>query len=731
MNFKLESDFAPMGDQIEAIKELVDGIHRGQRAQVLLGVTGSGKTFTVANVIAQLNRPTLVMSHNKTLAAQLYGEFKQFFPHNAVEYFVSYYDYYQPEAYIPSTNTYIEKDLAINDELDKLRLRASSALLSGRRDVIVVCSVSCIYGIGNPAEFEKGTIHIHKGDRLTRDTLLMRLLDAQYVRNEIEFINGRFRVKGDTVDVYPSFADFCYRIGFWDDEIETLETFDPISGHRLETTDEVTIYPASNFLTNKENMASALLNIQNDMYERRDYLNEIGKHLEAKRLEERVNYDIEMIQELGYCSGIENYSRYFDGRQPGSRPFCLLDYFPDDFLLVVDESHVTIPQIGAMYSGDRHRKTALVEYGFRLPSALDNRPLRYEEFYALTGQTIYISATPADYELAEAEGVVVEQVIRPTGLLDPVVEVRPAVTQVDDLLEQIEDTVDKGERVLVTTLTKRMAEELSSYLINLGIKTAYIHSDVDTLERVEIMRDLRMGVYDVLVGVNLLREGLDLPEVSLVAILDADKEGFLRSDRALIQTIGRAARNVHSRAILYADKITGSMQRAIDETNRHREKQIRYNIEHGIVPRQIVKSTEAIIGQTSVIEMAAEAGADNPAGLSNSLNGAQIAASPYAMNTPASHNTKPYAASSDTLQTANEDGDEWDTPQRKTENTEHRGENNTKPVETRSKAQLRKDIRDTQRKMQMAAKEMDFLAAAKYRDEIRAMQAALDTARGE
>ena len=721
MNFDLVSDFAPMGDQIEAIKELVDGIRNGQRAQVLLGVTGSGKTFTVANVIAQLNRPTLVMSHNKTLAAQLYGEFKQFFPHNAVEYFVSYYDYYQPEAYIPATNTYIEKDLAINDELDKLRLRASSALLSGRRDVVVVSSVSCIYGIGNPTEFQKGTIHISKGEHLTRDILLMRLLDAQYTRNEIEFVNGRFRVKGDTVDVYPSFADFCYRISFWDDEIESLETFDPISGQRLESCDEVTIYPASNFLTNKENMASALLNIQHDMFERRDYLNEIGKHLEAKRLEERVNYDIEMIQELGYCSGIENYSRYFDGREPGSRPFCLLDYFPDDFLLVVDESHVTIPQIGAMYGGDRSRKTALVEYGFRLPSALDNRPLRYEEFYSLTGQTIYISATPADYELAEAEGVVVEQVIRPTGLLDPVVEVRPAVNQVDDLLEQIEDTVDKGERVLVTTLTKRMAEELSSYLINLGIKTAYIHSDVDTLERVEIMRDLRMGTYDVLVGVNLLREGLDLPEVSLVAILDADKEGFLRSDRALIQTIGRAARNVHSRAILYADKITGSMQRAIDETNRHREKQIRYNMEHGIVPRQIVKSTEAILGQTSVIEMAAEAAGDDHAGLSDNLKnqGTNLAASPYAMNTPAStKRPKPYTTPDAPSPLAGESEPTDDNTQQV-------------KVETRTKAQLRKDIREAQRKMQLAAKEMDFLTAARYRDEIRAMQASLDSARGE
>ncbi|MCR4828663.1 MAG: excinuclease ABC subunit UvrB [Bacteroidales bacterium] len=710
MNFELVSDFEPMGDQPEAIRQLTEGIRSGQRAQVLLGVTGSGKTFTVANVIAQLNRPTLVMSHNKTLAAQLYGEFKQFFPNNAVEYFVSYYDYYQPEAYIASTNTYIEKDLDINEELDKLRLRASSALLSGRRDVIVVCSVSCIYGIGNPEEFKRGTIHLHMGDRMDRDQLLMKLLEGQYTRNEIEFTNGRFRVKGDTVDIFPSFADFCYRISFWDDEIETLETFDPVSGQRLERCDEVTIYPASNFLTNKESMAEALLNIQKDMYARRDELIEMGKHLEAKRLEERVNYDLEMIQELGYCSGIENYSRYFDGRAPGSRPFCLIDYFPDDFLLVVDESHVTIPQIGAMFGGDRNRKTSLVEYGFRLPSALDNRPLRYEEFYALTGQTIYISATPADYELAEAEGVVVEQVIRPTGLLDPVVEVRPAVSQVDDLLNEIEDTIDNGERVLVTTLTKRMAEELSSYLINLGIKTAYIHSDVDTLERVEIMRDLRMGVYDVLVGVNLLREGLDLPEVSLVAILDADKEGFLRSDRALIQTIGRAARNVHSRAILYGDKITGSMQRAIDETNRHREKQIRYNMEHGIVPKQIVKSTESIIGQTSVIELAAEQSEAGAQGLTESLQaqGAQLAASPYAMHTPG-HKSSDIAA-------------EASAPYGQTGTT-------AKKPERRTKEQIRKEIRDLQRKMQTAAKEMNFLQAAKYRDEIKALQEHLDEAR--
>ena len=692
VNFELKSDFAPMGDQPEAIRQLVEGVRSGQRAQVLQGVTGSGKTFTVANVIQQLNRPTLVLSHNKTLAAQLYGEFRQFFPNNAVEYFVSYYDYYQPEAYIAATNTYIEKDLQINDELDKLRLRASSALLSGRRDVIVVSSVSCIYGIGNPEEFKRGTVTLKVGDRLQRDQLLMALLEGQYVRNEIEFINGRFRVKGDTVDVYPSFADFCYRISFWDDEIERLESFDPVSGQRLEHFDEVVIYPASNFLTSKENMAGALLQIQHDMYERRDYLNEIGKHLEAKRLEERVNYDVEMIQELGYCSGIENYSRYFDGRAPGSRPFCLIDYFPDDFLLVVDESHVTVPQIGAMYGGDRSRKTSLVEYGFRLPSALDNRPLTYDEFYALTGQTIYISATPADYELAEAEGVVVEQVIRPTGLLDPVVEVRPAVSQVDDLLDEIEKTVDKGERVLVTTLTKRMAEELTTYLINLGIRSKYIHSDVDTIERVEIMRDLRMGVFDVLVGVNLLREGLDLPEVSLVAILDADKEGFLRSDRALIQTIGRAARNVHSKAILYGDTVTGSMQRAIDINNRHREKQIRYNMEHGIVPRQIVKSTEAILGTTSVIERAAEE------------SGERRVESPMPK---AAEDEVPYGEPA----------------------TQAIKQSSNQAFLAMSKVQLRKEIRERQRKMQLAAKELDFMAAANYRDEIKELQTLLETAR--
>lgn len=712
-----------MGDQPAAIDQLVKGVEQGQRAQVLLGVTGSGKTFTVANVIEKLNRPTLVMSHNKTLAAQLYGEFKQFFPDNAVEYFVSYYDYYQPEAYIPSTNTYIEKDLAINDELDKLRLRASSALLSGRRDVIVVCSVSCIYGIGNPEEFKRGTIQVKVGEKMSRDQLLLRLLDAQYTRNEIEFVNGRFRVKGDTVDIFPSFADFCYRICFWDDEIESLESFDPISGQKLEKFNEITVYPASNFLTSKETLADALLQIQRDMFERRDYLHDIGKHLEAKRLEERVNYDLEMIQEIGYCSGIENYSRYFDGRKEGTRPFCLLDYFPDDFLLVVDESHVTVPQIRAMYGGDRSRKSSLVEYGFRLPSALDNRPLKYDEFYDLTNQTIYISATPADYELQESEGVIVEQVIRPTGLLDPIVEVRAAINQVDDLLDEIEDTIDRGERALVTTLTKKMAEELSSYLINLGIKTAYIHSDVDTLERVEILRDLQMGVYDVLVGVNLLREGLDLPKVSLVAILDADKEGFLRSDRAMIQTIGRAARNVHGKAILYGDTITGSMQRAIDETNRHREKQIKYNLEHHIVPKQIEKTAQNILGQTSVIEMAAEQREDYPNSTqarnvtqSDMLN-TNIAASPYALNTPAHGGKGKYK----TAVVEHDEAGEDDEPlyQRRPK------------IDSRTKAQLRKDIKEAQRKMQLAAKEMDFLTAAKYRDEIKLMQELLPQARGE
>ncbi len=680
-DFQLVADFQPMGDQPEAIEQLVQGVLDGQRGQVLLGVTGSGKTFTIANVIARLNKPTLILSHNKTLAAQLYGEFKQFFPDNAVEYFVSYYDYYQPEAFIPATNTYIEKDLQINDELDKLRIRASSALLSGRKDVIVVSSVSCIYGIGNPEEFAKGTIYLKVGQRLGRDKFLLMLVDSLYSRNEIEFSNGRFRVKGDTVDVFPSYADFCYRISFWDDEIESLETFDPLTGHRLETKTDIVIYPASNFLTSKERLAEALFQIEHDMFERRDQFYTEGRNLEARRLEERVNYDLEMIREVGYCSGIENYSRYFDGRSEGSRPFCLIDYFPEDFLIVIDESHVTVPQIHAMYGGDHSRKTVLVEYGFRLPSALDNRPLTFEEFYALSNQTIYVSATPAEYELNESDGVVVEQLIRPTGLLDPVVEVRPAINQVDDLLDEINTVVAKNERVLVTTLTKRMAEEFTRYLTNLGIRSKYIHSDVDTLERVEIMRDLRMGVFDVLVGVNLLREGLDLPEVSLVAILDADKEGFLRSDRALIQTIGRAARNVHSKAILYGDKITASMQRAIDETNRHREKQIRYNEEHGIVPRQIVKSTEAILGQTSIIERAGQYADD----------GKNITKREYEMP-------------KEELRMASEQ----------------------RPAYRKSKEKIRKELRDAQRNMQKAAKEMDFIEAAKYRDLVRELQKQLE-----
>ena len=715
MDFQLVSNYQPMGDQPEAIRQLLNGVQQGQKAQVLLGVTGSGKTFTVANVIAQLNRPTLVISHNKTLAAQLYGEFKQFFPNNAVEYFVSYYDYYQPEAYIPATNTYIEKDLAINEDLDKLRLRASSALLSGRRDVIVVSSVSCIYGIGNPDEFKRCTIQISEGQQIGRETFLRQLLEGQYVRNEIEFINGRFRVKGETIDVFPSFADFCFRISFWDDEIDSITTFNPKTGQTLEHLSTATIYPATNFLTSKENLANALFQIQQDMATRRDEFLATDRSLEAQRIEERVNYDLEMIKEVGYCSGIENYSRYFDGRQPGSRPFCLIDYFPDDFLLVIDESHATIPQIHGMREGDRSRKTSLVEYGFRLPSALDNRPLTFDEFHALTNQTIYISATPADYELAEAEGVVVEQLIRPTGLLDPFVEVRPATTQVDDLLAEIEDTVDKGERVLVTTITKRMAEELCNYLINIGVKATYVHSDVEALERVELMRDLRMGVYNVMVGVNLLREGLDLPEVSLVAILDADKEGFLRNTRALIQTIGRAARNVHGRAILYGDTITRSMQAAIDETNRHREKQMKFNIEHGIVPKPINKSVDSILQQTSVIERAAEEHNADPAPDPVPPLGPQLSASPYALNTSAvkGKSTKGDDHGSESVSDSAVDQEE------------------TPVVETRTKAQIRKAIRLAQRNMQLAAKEMDFIAAAKYRDEVRALQQALPNARGE
>ncbi|MBQ5891125.1 MAG: excinuclease ABC subunit UvrB [Bacteroidales bacterium] len=589
MNFKLHADFKPMGDQPEAIEQLVQGVRNGQRSQVLHGVTGSGKTFTIANVIEQVNKPTLVMSHNKTLAAQLYSEFKSFFPDNAVEYFVSYYDYYQPEAYIATTNTYIEKDLSINDELEKLRLSAASALLSGRRDVIIVSSVSCIYGIGNPEDFKNGTIYISLGQRLERNKFLLDLVDSLYSRNEIEFSRGKFRVKGDVIDIYPPYLDYAYRLFFWDDEVEAIETIEPTTGQRIDKRSDIVIYPAGNFLTNKDTLPRVLRQIQSDMFDRCEEFRSLGLHLEAKRLEERVNNDLEMLQELGYCSGIENYSRYFDGRKPGSRPFCLIDYFPDDFLLVIDESHVTVPQIRAMYGGDRSRKENLVQYGFRLPSAFDNRPLRFEEFEQLHSETIYISATPAEFEIKQSEGVVVEQVIRPTGLLDPLIEIRPAQTQIDDLLDEIERVVGRQERVIVTTLTKRMAEELSRYLTNLGIRNKYIHSDVETLERVEIMQELRAGVFDVLIGVNLLREGLDLPEVSLVAILDADKEGFLRNDKSLIQTIGRAARNANSKAILYADKITKSMKKAIDENTKNRKKQKEYNEKHNITPQQINK----------------------------------------------------------------------------------------------------------------------------------------------
>ena len=663
MNFKLTSEFAPTGDQPEAIKELVDGIRRGDRAQTLLGVTGSGKTFTIANVLAQLNRPALVLSHNKTLAAQLYGEFKQFFPENAVEYFVSYYDYYQPEAFIPATNTYIEKDLAINSEIDKMRLATTSALLSGRRDIIVVSSVSCLYGIGNPDDFGKNIIYLERGMKTTRDDVAKALVSALYVRNEIEFTQGKFRIKGETMDIFPAYADYAYRIVFWDDEIDSLEMFNPVTGRRMEELSELTIFPANIFVTSQAKLNAAVREIQDDMFKQTEYFREIGKALEAKRLEDRVNYDIEMMKELGYCSGIENYSRYFDGRSPGTRPFCLLDYFPDDFITVIDESHVTIPQIRGMHGGDRSRKQTLVEYGFRLPSALDNRPLQFDEFESLTGQTIYVSATPADFELQQSEGVYVEQLIRPTGLLDPVIEVRPSLNQVDDLIDEIHKVVEKNQRVLVTTLTKRMAEELNTYLNNLKIKTRYIHSDVDTMERVEILQGLRMGDFDVLVGVNLLREGLDLPEVSLVAILDADKEGFLRSERSLTQTAGRAARNAESKVIMYADTITDSMRKTIDETARRRAKQMAYNEAHGIVPKTIVKAIDNSLG---------------------TLKGTQPV--PYSQSDLSSS----MAAESQ--------------------------------VVYMSKEQIQKAIAQAKKNMEKAVKEMDFLAAAKYRDEMLELQ---------
>ena len=587
--FILTSKYLPTGDQPEAIEQLTQGILDGVPAQTLLGVTGSGKTFTIANVIRNVGKPTLILSHNKTLAAQLYGEMKAFFPENAVEYYVSYYDYYQPEAYIPSTDTYIEKDLAINDEIDKLRLAATSALLSGRSDVIVVSSVSCIYGMGNPAAFYNNVIALTKGQIIDRNMLLRRLNDSLYTRNDVSLSRGEYRVKGDTVDIWLAYSDNLLRVIFWDDEIDGIEEIDPVSGHRIGEFGDYRIYPANLFMTTKEQTLSAIHQIEDDLAERVKFFEEIGKPLEAKRLYERVTYDMEMIRELGHCSGIENYSRYFDGRSAGTRPYCLLDFFPEDFLLVIDESHVSVPQISAMYGGDRARKTNLVEYGFRLPAAMDNRPLKFEEFEALTHQVIYVSATPADYELAQSEGIIVEQVIRPTGLLDPIIEVRPTANQVDDLMEEIQQRIEADERTLVTTLTKRMAEELTEYLMNNGVQARYIHSDVDTLERVQIMDDLRAGKFDVLVGVNLLREGLDLPEVSLVAILDADKEGFLRSHRSLTQTVGRAARNIHGKAIMYGDTITESMRLTIEETNRRREKQLHYNEEHGITPTQIRK----------------------------------------------------------------------------------------------------------------------------------------------
>lgn len=668
MEFQIISDFQPTGDQPAAIKQLVEGVKKDVPAQTLLGVTGSGKTFTIANVIQQVKKPTLILSHNKTLAAQLYGEFKQFFPNNAVEYFVSYYDYYQPEAFIPTTNTYIEKDLSRNDEIEKLRLSSTSSLLSGRRDVIIVASVSCIYGIGNPMEFKSNVITINKGDIISRNKFLHRLVESLYSRTTADFLRGTFRVKGDTVDINLAYADYSLRITFYDDEIEEIESFDTISGKKMENFETVTIYPANIFVTSPETLKGAIYQIQDDMVKQVDYFKELGKHLEAKRLEDRVTYDLEMMRELGYCSGIENYSRYFDKRMPGTRPFCLIDYFPDDFLMVIDESHVTVPQISAMYGGDRSRKVNLVDYGFRLPAALDNRPLTFTEFEGLLSQTIYVSATPAEYELSKSEGIIAEQVIRPTGLLDPIIEVRPSVNQIDDLLEEIDKITKRDERILVTTLTKRMAEELQKYMLNVGIRCRYIHSDVETLERVQIMRDLRLGVFDVLIGINLLREGLDLPEVSLVAILDADKEGFLRSDRALTQTAGRAARNINGRVIMYADKITDSMRRTMDETERRRQKQIAYNLDNGLVPTALNKSKESIMGQTTVI-------VDSKGKLTRSYVETE---------------TINYAADP--------------------------------VVQYMSKEELQKAITRTRKAMDAAAKEFDFAEAARLRDEMFALE---------
>ena len=654
MDFKLVSDFKPTGDQPSAIEQLVKGVEANETHQTLLGVTGSGKTFTVANLINQVQKPTLILSHNKTLAAQLYSEFKQFFPDNAVEYFVSYYDYYQPEAYIPSSGTYIEKDLSINEEIEKLRLSTTSALLSGRNDIIVVSSVSCIYGIGNPEEFNNNVIEIEVGQTISRNKLLHQFVTSLYSRSEQQFNRGNFRVRGDTVDIFPAYADIAYRIHFWGDEIDALESFDPLNGHTIEKFEFLRIFPANIFVASKDRINNAIHHIQDDLMAQVNFLNQTDRKLEAKRLDERVNYDLEMIRELGYCSGIENYSRYFDGRSPGSRPFCLLDYFPKDFLTVIDESHVTIPQIRAMFGGDRSRKENLVEYGFRLPAALDNRPLKFEEFEAVNKQFIYVSATPADYELEKSEGIIAEQLIRPTGLLDPIIEVRPTLNQIDDLLEEIQKRVEKSDRVLVTTLTKRMAEELTKYLTKFNIKCRYIHSDVDTLERVEILHGLREGIFDVLIGVNLLREGLDLPEVSLVAILDADKEGFLRSERSLTQTSGRAARNINGLVIMYADKITRSMKLTIDETNRRREKQIKYNTDNGLKPTPLQKKKDNLIAKK--------------------LN-------PYAIK--------------DELSIAAEDANEYSDPK-----------------------MLKKIIKNTKAQMERAAEELDFLEAARLRDKL-------------
>ena len=659
MKFKIVSDFKPTGDQPDAIKALVEGLETDTKYQTLLGVTGSGKTFTVANVIEEVQKPTLILAHNKTLAAQLYSEFKLFFPNNAVEYFVSYYDYYQPEAYIPSSGTYIEKDLSINEEIEKMRLSTTSSLLSGRRDVIVVASVSCLYGIGNPEEFQKNIVALKQGQIISRTKLLHQLVQGLYSRTEAEFHNGRFRIKGDTVDVFPGYADFAFRIHFFGDEIEEIEAFNPQTNEIIEKYDQLTIYPANMFVTSPDVLQNAIHGIQEDLMKQVDYFKDIGKHLEAKRLEERTNFDLEMIRELGYCSGIENYSRYLDQRLPGTRPFCLMDFFPKDFLMIVDESHVSVSQVGAMYGGDRSRKENLVEYGFRLPAAMDNRPLKFEEFEALQNQVIYVSATPADYELEKCDGVFVEQIIRPTGLLDPPIEVRPSLNQIDDLLEEIHLRVEKDERVLVTTLTKRMAEELTKYMSRVSIRCRYIHSDVDTLERVEIMQDLRLGIFDVLIGVNLLREGLDLPEVSLVAILDADKEGFLRSARSLTQTVGRAARHINGKAIMYADKVTRSMQATIDGTEYRRAKQISYNKVNGLEPKPIKKS------------------------LVNALTKAK---------------TNSY-----TLETAESLA------------AEAAAEYLTRP-------QLEKKVRDTRKAMEQAAKDLDFLMAAKLRDKIKSFQ---------